>query len=127
MTDTIVVPGGIDMGFKIVERENGNMSAISLCPSGSKLIEVAWDMCAGCSQHLSNCVHDVPIEPNYIRNWRLGLEPATAVYGPKSGNDSHKSFGGPISTPKSNPLNVLDLVDDEMVAAIKAEQESREQ
>lgn len=110
--------------FTMVERPSGSLAAISMCPVVGGFVEVAWDTCAGCGQHLNNCNHDIPVEPDYIRRWRQGE--SYTVLSPEVGYGFSKNVGASASPAKPKAINVLDLVDDEMLAKIKEEKESRD-
>ena len=94
----------------------------SICPAavvGWGPYVVAWTSCARCHKPLSRCPCDIPLEPAYITSWRLGVQTSVSGYGIVK--SAQEIFGA--SPPRR--INVLDLVDDEMVQAVKDEKESR--
>lgn len=91
-------------------------------------IRIAWDTCASCLRHMVNCLHELPVEPEYLK--REHVAPAerprfqTTVYGGNTSENPNKFLGSPIVS--KGPLSLGDLVDDELVAKVKAAKEEHD-
>ena len=97
--------------FEIKTREDGRPYCLSVTPDG---IKIAWDTCYSCKQHIINCLHDVPVEPPYIKR-----VPGTIVDYAYKGTDADNDRFARARVAVRKSLNVMDLVDQDLVDKIK--------
>lgn len=115
-----------EFGTVRMEMRDGQPHMITTTWDG---IQIAWDTCASCQRHMVNCLHELPVEPEYLK--REHVPPAersrfqTTVYSGNGSEISNKFSGSPVVS--KGPLSLGDFVDDELVAKVKAAKEERDE
>lgn len=93
---------------------SGDIQAVSVI-EGTR---VAWVFCGVCKLHISQCLHDVPIEPAYLRRPPFTSAPQTPVPGDYRYGEMPDRVREKVATRRA-ALNVMDLVDQDLVDKIK--------
>lgn len=109
--------------FEIVSPEVG----LPYCVSTVDGLRIGWDMCGSCGQHIINCIHDVPVEPSYVRK-APGM-PVSDDYRYRPADEVLDPIilgrGALRRSQESKPFNVMSLVDQDMVDQIKTASKER--